>query len=47
MTDSAFIEVSDVFDYELDSPVVKFRRVKCSKYQEMVIKKYLTYLMMR
>ncbi|WP_292466257.1 FmdE family protein [Methanolobus sp.] len=44
MPDSAFIEVTDVFDYELDSLVVQFKRVKCSKCQEMVIGKYANIL---
>lgn len=40
MPDSAFIGISDVFDYEMVSPVVQFKRVKCSKCQDMVIEKY-------
>ncbi|MCJ7617001.1 MAG: FmdE family protein [Desulfobacterales bacterium] len=40
MPDSAFIGVSEVFEYELKSPVVQFKRVKCSKCGDMVIEKY-------
>ncbi|MDK2892890.1 FmdE family protein [Methanohalophilus sp.] len=40
MPDSDFIEVSEVFDYKVDSPVVQFKRVQCSKCKEMVIEKY-------
>ncbi|MDW7776865.1 MAG: FmdE family protein [Methanosarcinales archaeon] len=40
MPDSAFIGVSDVFDYEMESPVVQFKRVRCNKCGDMVIEKY-------
>ena len=40
MPDSAFIEVSDVFDHDIKPPVVQFKRVKCDVCGEMVIEKY-------
>jgi formylmethanofuran dehydrogenase subunit E len=40
MPSSDFIGVSEIFDYKVESPVVQFKRVQCSKCKEMVIEKY-------